>query len=338
MDTWIDLSKYLEGRLSMMVDNMVMGAILVFVVLSLFLRMKVAFWVIVGLPICFLGALWLMPTWPVTINTISLFGFIIVLGIVVDDAIIIGESIYTKIRSDGHTLDNVIHGAHRVAIPATFGVLTTIAAFGPLMFVGGMVAPFFEAMAFVVMLCLLFSLVESKLILPAHLVHASIPDVDEDDLFRPQRSIPLRERPGRASSQDSASCPARALCDDSSATTSHCLRSAIDNRGVTVATFVAVLIVTFGLMASGIARVVVFPELASDFMQVHSRWKAALLRLRAMRRSTDREVDSRHERRVRQGESRIPCLSCNTSARSRAATPARYCSWKSRWIRVARTK
>jgi multidrug efflux pump subunit AcrB len=133
MDTWIDLSQYLEGRLGMMFDNMIMGALLVFIVLSMFLRMKVAFWVIVGLPICFLGALWLMPTWPVTINTISLFGFIIVLGIVVDDAIIIGESIYTKVRSDGHTLDNVIHGAHRVAIPATFGVLTTIAAFGPLM-------------------------------------------------------------------------------------------------------------------------------------------------------------------------------------------------------------
>jgi multidrug efflux pump subunit AcrB len=267
MDTWIDLSKYLEGRLSMMVDNMVMGAILVFVVLSLFLRMKVAFWVIVGLPICFLGALWLMPTWPVTINTISLFGFIIVLGIVVDDAIIIGESIYTKIRSDGHTLDTVIHGAHRVAIPATFGVLTTIAAFGPLMFVGGMVAPFFEAMAFVVMLCLLFSLVESKLILPAHLVHASIPAVDEDDLFHPQRKIPLRERPGRAflKVQRHVQHGLFAVINDYY---KPMLEKAIDNRGVTVASFVAVLILTFGLMASGIARVVVFPELASDFMQV----------------------------------------------------------------------
>ena len=267
MDTWIDLSKYLEGRLSMMVDNMVMGAILVFVVLSLFLRMKVAFWVIVGLPICFLGALWLMPTWPVTINTISLFGFIIVLGIVVDDAIIIGESIYTTIRKDGHTLDNVIHGAHRVAIPATFGVLTTIAAFGPLMFVGGMVAPFFEAMAFVVMLCLMFSLVESKLILPAHLVHASIPVVDEDDLFRPQRSIPLRERPGRAFLKIQRHVQ-HGLFATIHSYYKPLLEKAIDNRGVTVATFVAVLIVTFGLMASGIARVVVFPELASDFMQV----------------------------------------------------------------------
>ena len=75
--------------------------------------------------------------WPVTINMVSLFGFIVVLGIVVDDAIIIGESVYTKIRADGHTLDNVIDGAQRVAIPATFGVLTTIAAFAPMLFIGG---------------------------------------------------------------------------------------------------------------------------------------------------------------------------------------------------------
>jgi multidrug efflux pump subunit AcrB len=267
MDTWIDVSKYLEGRLSMMADNMVMGALLVFIVLSLFLRMKVAFWVIVGLPVCFLGALWLMPTWPVTINMISLFGFIIVLGIVVDDAIIIGESIYTKIRSDGQTLDNVIHGAHRVAVPATFGVLTTIAAFGPMMFVGGMVAPFFEAMAFVVILCLLFSLVESKLILPAHLVQAKIPDVDEEDLFRPQRQIPMRERPGRAflKVQRRVQHGLHKVIHDYY---KPALQSAVDNRGLTVAIFMAVLVITIGLMGSGLARVVVFPELSSDFMQV----------------------------------------------------------------------
>ncbi len=267
IDTWIDLSQYLEGRLSMMIDNMVMGAILVFVVLSLFLRMKVAFWVIVGIPICFLGALWLMPLWPVTINMISLFGFIIVLGIVVDDAIIIGESIYTKIRADGHSLDNVIKGAHRVAIPATFGVLTTIAAFGPMMFVGGVVGPFFEAMAFVVILCLVFSLIESKLILPAHLVQAKIPQIDEDDLFRPQRKIRLSERPAREllKIQRHVQHGLHYVIDD---VYKPWLEKAIDNRGVTVASFVAVLVLTFGLMGSGIARVNVFPELASDFMRV----------------------------------------------------------------------
>jgi multidrug efflux pump subunit AcrB len=267
MDTWIEASRYLNDRLDLMIDNMVMGAILVFIVLSLFLRMKVAFWVIVGIPVCFLGALWLMPLWPVTINSISLFGFIIVLGIVVDDAIIIGESIHTKIRSDGHTLDTVIQGANRVAIPATFGVLTTIAAFGPMMFVGGVVAPFFEAMAFVVIACLFFSLVESKLILPAHLVHAKISRVDEDDLFSPQRAIPLKERPGRLflKIQRHVQHGLFSFIDDYYRPT---LEKAIDNRGLTVTIFVAVLIATMGLMSSGIARVVVFPEMGSDFIQV----------------------------------------------------------------------
>ena len=101
MDLWVDRSHYLEGRLGMMVKNLLQGALLVFIVLSLVLRMKVAGWVLVGIPVAFLGAFMLMPhtPWPVTINMISLFGFIVVLGIVVDDAIIIGESIYTEIRA-----------------------------------------------------------------------------------------------------------------------------------------------------------------------------------------------------------------------------------------------
>jgi len=267
MDVWIDLPKYLEGSLDRMQNNIISGAILVFIVLSLFLRVKVAFWVIVGLPVTFLGALWLMPAWPVTINTISLFGFIIVLGIVVDDAIIIGESAYTQIREHGHTLDNVIQGAHRVAIPATFGVLTTIAAFVPMMFIGGVVGPFFEAMALVVILCLAFSLVESKLILPSHLVQAHIPPVDEDDLFRPQRVIGFFERFPRAflKIQRHVQHGLHSLINKHYRPL---LERAVDNRGLTLSIFSAILILTIGLMTSGIARVVVFPDFAQDFIQV----------------------------------------------------------------------
>ena len=267
MDIWIDLPKYLEGSLDRMENNIISGAILVFVVLSLFLRMKMAFWVIVGLPVSFLGALWIMPAWPVTINTISLFGFIIVLGIVVDDAIIIGESIYTKIRRDGHTLDNVIQGAHLVAIPATFGVLTTIAAFAPMMFIGGVVGPFFEAMALVVILCLVFSLIESKLILPAHLVNAKISAVDEDDLFRPQRPIGAMERIPRGflKLQRHVQRGLHTVIHDYYRPW---LEKSVDNRGLTLTIFGAVLILSVGLMTSGIARVVIFPDFAQDFIQV----------------------------------------------------------------------
>jgi len=284
VDTWIDLSEYLQSRLSMMYDNMFMGAILVFIVLSLFLRMKVAFWVIVGLPVCFLGALWLMPLWPVTVNLMSLFGFIIVIGIVVDDAIIIGESIYTTIRSDGHTLENVVKGAHRVAIPATFGVLTTIAAFAPMLFVGGIAGPFFEAMSFVIVLCLAFSLIESKLILPAHLAAARVPDIDEDDLFHPQREIPLTERVPRAflKVQRHVQHGLHSVIHDYY---KPALQHIVDYRGISIAGFVAVLILTIGLLGSGIARVVVFPELASDFIQVSlemQRGSSAAARNRAV--------------------------------------------------------
>ena len=267
IDVWIDLPKYLEGSLNRMQNNIISGALLVFIVLSLFLRVKVAFWVIVGLPITFLGALWLMPAWPVTINTLSLFGFIIVLGIVVDDAIIIGESVYTKIRADGHTLDNVIKGTHRVAIPATFGVLTTIAAFAPMLFIGGVVAPFFEAMAVVVILCLAFSLVESKLILPSHLVQTNIPPIDEDDLFNPQRVIKWYQRPPRffLKIQRHVQHGLHSLIHDYY---KPWLVRAVDNRGLTLSAFVAILILTIGLMTSGIARVVIFPDFAADFIQV----------------------------------------------------------------------
>lgn len=273
METWIDLPQYLDGRLKMMNSNMISGAILVFLVLSLFLRMKVAFWVIIGLPVTFLGALWLMPTWPVTINTLSLFGFIIVIGIVVDDAIIIGESVYTKIRADGQTLDNVIHGAHKVAIPATFGVLTTIAAFMPMMMISGPAGSFFQAMSFVIILCLFFSLIESKLILPAHLVQAHIPELDEDDLFHPQRSIPARERIPRffLKLQRHVQHGLHRFIDTKY---KPWLEKAVDNRGLTLSVFVSILILSIGLMMSGVARVVLFPEVAADFIQVNFEMEA----------------------------------------------------------------
>jgi len=269
MDLWVDRSHYLEGRLDTMTKNMWQGALLVFLLLSLFLRMKVAGWVIIGIPITFLGAFFLMPygPWPVTMNMISLFGFIIVLGIVVDDAIIIGESVYTKIRADGHSIDNVVKGARKVAVPATFGVLTTIAAFAPMLFVGGIVGPAFEALSMVVILCLMFSLVESKLILPAHLVHAKIKPVDEDDLFNPQRHIPLYQRVPRffQKVQRHTQHGLHRVIHDYYRPA---LEKVIENRGIVVAMFVAVLIVTVGLINSGLVRIVLFPEVPGDFIRM----------------------------------------------------------------------
>ena len=304
MDLWIDRSHYLKGRLTMMLKNMVMGAVLVFIMLSMFLRMKVAGWVIMGIPLAFLGTLLLMPhgPWPVTINMISLFGFIIVLGIVVDDAIIIGESVYTQIRRDGHTIDNVVKGAKRVALPATFGVLTTIAAFAPMLFIGGFAGPFFAAMSVVVILCLAFSLMESKLILPAHLVHANIKPVDEEDLFHPQRSIGKLERIPRffQKIQRHVQHGLHRLIYDGYQVW---LEKAIRNRGVTAAAFMSGLILTFGLFTSGLVRFVMFPDVPGDFVQMSMVMEpgtapevrdAALDRIESAMLSMNEEYNSEH--------------------------------------------
>ena len=156
IEAWADSSYYLKGRLSMMLKNMALGAVLVFVILGIFLHVKIATWVIVGLPVAFLGAFMFMPTpaVDVSINVISLFAFILVLGIVVDDAIIIAESVYSETERTGYNPDSVIRGAQKVAMPATFGVLTTIMAFVPMLFVTGPVASFTGAIAWIVVLCL----------------------------------------------------------------------------------------------------------------------------------------------------------------------------------------
>ena len=269
VDIWVDRSKYLQQRLDLMFKNLAQGAALVFIVLTLFLRLKFALWVIVGIPVAFCGALWLMPLnpWPVTINMISLFGFILVLGIVVDDAIIIGESIYTTVREKGHSIHTVVDGANRVAVAATFGVLTTIAAFVPMLAVGGFAGPFLESVAVVVAFCLLFSLVESKLILPAHLAHARITEVDETEIFSPYRSTPFWRWPLKA-------------IERAQRHTQHGLQwvithvyepfltRAIAFRGITVITFCSLLVVTAGLFGGGLMRFVFFPEIPGEVIQM----------------------------------------------------------------------
>ncbi|KOO13122.1 acriflavin resistance protein [Vibrio xuii] len=170
--TLVDMTYYLNARLDMMLKNLLQGAVLVALMLSLFLRVKLAMWVMVGLPVCFLGAVMLMPAIGVSINIISLFAFIMVLGIVVDDAIVIGESAYSEIEKHGGGVENVVRGAKRVATPATFGVLTTMAVFAPFLMSKGIERAFFFGIASIVILCLFFSLIESKLILPSHLAHS----------------------------------------------------------------------------------------------------------------------------------------------------------------------
>lgn len=168
---WDDSSVELEGRLGTLLRNLLQGSLLVLIVLGLFLRPSIAFWVVLGIPVSFAGAMILMPSFDLTANVMSLFGFIIVVGMVVDDAIVTAENVYTKLREHGDPLEAVVSGTKEVAIPVTFGVLTTIVAFIPLMFFKGFYGTFTKQVPPVVAAVLLFSLLESKLILPSHLKH-----------------------------------------------------------------------------------------------------------------------------------------------------------------------
>ena len=154
---WQDQSKTLRDRLSLLTRNGLSGLFLVFVALVLFLRFRVAFWVSMGIPISFLGAVWLMPGNDVSINLMSLFAFILVLGIVVDDAIVVGENVYTHQQRHQQGLKGAIEGSQEVAVPVIFGVLTTVAAFAPLVAVEGVMGKFMRVIPLIVIPCLLFS-------------------------------------------------------------------------------------------------------------------------------------------------------------------------------------
>ena len=164
-----DQSVILKSRIQLLLKNMLFGLALVSFILAMFLNIKLAFWVTLGIPISFLTGLWLLPRCDVSINMISLFAFIMVLGIVVDDAIIIGENIYRKMEQGFGPFEAAKKGASEMGIPVLFAVLTTIAAFYPLLMGTGNMGKVMRNLPIVVILVLIGSLVESLLILPAHL-------------------------------------------------------------------------------------------------------------------------------------------------------------------------
>ena len=174
MTAWRDRSKIVKKRLKTLSDNALQGGILVLLLLTLFLRPAIALWVCIGIPVSFMGALLMMPVFDITLNIISIFGFIVILGIVVDDAIVTGENIYSHLQTSENSLDAVINGTKEVAVPVTFGILTTVAAFLPIAFIDGVRGQLFAAIPVVVIPILIFSLIESKLILPAHLKHLKL--------------------------------------------------------------------------------------------------------------------------------------------------------------------
>jgi multidrug efflux pump subunit AcrB len=170
---WINTSEELEERLDVLNTNAAGGLLLVLIVLALFLKFKLAMWVAVGIPVALLGTIGLFPYADITISTMTVMGFILVLGIVVDDAIVVGERVYAHEQMGKSQLQAAIDGTWEVSVPVIFGVLTTIAAFLPLVLVDGRMSDFFSVIGYVVMIALVMSIVESQLILPSHLAHRS---------------------------------------------------------------------------------------------------------------------------------------------------------------------
>ena len=276
--TWQDQSRVLRDRLDLLLRNGRLGFIFVFFSLALFLRLRLAFWVSIGIPISFLGAIWLMPGLGLSINLMSLFAFILVLGLVVDDAIVVGENIYTHQQRTDDRLQGAIDGAREVSTPVIFAVLTTMAAFAPIMTVPGVMGKIMRTAPIIVIATLAFSLIESMLVLPAHLSH------------RPKRSGERRGVWYRLQRKISA-----ALHWFINRVYQPALRIGLRWRYLTVAVGVATLLVTVGLVASGMVRFIFMPDIEADFVVVSL----------TMPQGTPAEVTSQAVRRIEQSSLRL---------------------------------
>ncbi|BDY05163.1 efflux RND transporter permease subunit [Ferrimonas sp. YFM] len=285
--TWYDQSTIITDRLDLLIDNAMTGIFFVFIVLALFLNLRVAIWVAAGLPFVFFGTVYfLSDAWMgMTINEMTTFGFIMALGIVVDDAVVVGESIYTERRMHGDTLANTIGGTMKVAIPTLFGVLTTVAAFLALANVEGNLGQIYAQFATVVTICLLLSVVESKLILPCHLAHL--------DTHKRQPSGIKGIWPRI---QQGADAGLQWFSDRVYAPT---IRWALELRYAVVLGFIALLVLVMGLPLSGRVPVTFFPDIPGSVVTANMNMEPDagygvlannLLKLEQTAREADRQL------------------------------------------------
>ncbi|WP_419797818.1 MAG: efflux RND transporter permease subunit [Terasakiella sp.] len=249
---WDDDSAIVKNRISTLTNSALQGGILVLALLTLFLRPAIAFWVFIGIPISFMGAFLLMPVFGVTLNVLSLFGFILVLGIVVDDAIVTGENIYTHLNRAESGEDAAINGTLEVAKPVTFGVLTTAAAFLPLAFIEGMRGPMFSQIPAVVIPILLFSLIESKFVLPSHLKHIKL---------RTQKTKVSRFEKYQQKFADGFE---RAILKHYRPILDVCL----NNKLTTLLSFLSIFCILIALILSGWTKFTFFPRIPSETVRV----------------------------------------------------------------------
>ncbi len=253
LEPWGGFTEILEARLSLLTSNGLMGVVIVFLLLWLFLDIRLSFWVGMGLPISIAGAMGIMWMIGATLNMISLFGLIMVIGIIVDDAIVVGEAIYVARKKGVAPLHAAVEGVMEVGMPVNAAVLTTIAAFVPLMFVSGIMGKFIFQLPVVVIACLSISLTECLILLPAHLNH--LPDLNR----KPRGRHPFL-RFGRAFHEAVNGGLERFV----ERIYQPLLSLALRWRYVTLTIAAALMIVMIGVIGGGLVKFVLFMDLDGD--------------------------------------------------------------------------
>ncbi len=286
--SWVNQSTLLEGRIELMMRNALQGAALVIIVLALFLDLTLAFWVVLGVPFAMLGTIATIYIFdlPVTINVLSVFAFILVLGILVDDGIVTAESAYSQLQKERNGLTSVVGGVRRVAISTIFGALTTMIAFMPALFIVEGFGRMLSQLGIVVILCILFSLIETKLILPAHLRHVKLVKKERGYLAWFYRLQNL--------------C-ANALNSFAKGPYLRFLERAVNHRYTSLSVFFAIFFVTAALIPSGWVRFTFFPVIPSDFISANlempegTSWRVTHEMARHIEASVYR-MDERHKK------------------------------------------
>lgn len=244
-----DRSEILKSRLDLLLRNMAWGLCLVVILLGTFMNIRLAFWVTLGIPISFAFGLLFLPTADVSINMISLFAFLMVLGIVVDDAIVVGENIHRNYENGMPRLDGAVNGAQEVSVPVVYSVLTTMVAFAPLLFGGGIMGKIMRNIPVVVILVLAGSLLESLFVLPSHL--AGNP----------------RKKQARKKSSRRANLVARGLHRLVEGPYRRALLFTVRWRYATIALAIALMVLGVGLWKGGVVKFTFFPKVEGDTLQ-----------------------------------------------------------------------
>ena len=248
-------AKDFADRMNLLLENGVMAIVIIVLILSLFLEYRLAFWIMMGMAISFIGAISVLPWLGVSINMVSMFGFLVALGIVVDDAIVVGENVYEYREQGMSNMEAAVRGAQEMAWPVTFSILTNIVAFLPVMFLPGTTGNYWFALPVVVVAVLLFSLAEALFILPAHLAHVKDRSHNRltDALHRWQR----RFARGVSDWIDMRYRPFLALC--------------LRHRFITLTASITLLALTGGYALSDHMGMVLMPELAADEIEAGVR-------------------------------------------------------------------